>query len=296
LKVIAIVVTHNRLQLLKRCLHSIKHQSTPPDKVIVINNASTDGSHEFLIENHIDHITQDNVGSAGGWKTGIEFALENNFDACWLMDDDGFPAFDALQELTNNFSNDESCLSSIIVREEDHKAFVFPLPILNNHNNPVIFSYPRKIYDLSSKKINGLTKYPFAHLFNGCLIRCESIRKIGNVNTNFFMMGDEVDYFYRLREAGKVRSLFSAIHYHPDVGSRPYSEVKVYYLIKNTIINHFKYFDQSTIRNILLLPLILLRTYQRNGLFFLLKFVFIKNLFLRAIYRGLIGKIEVDKI
>ena len=35
------------------------------------------------------------------------------------------------------------------------------------------------------------------------------------------MFGDEVDYFFRLRKVGKVRSLITSYHYHPDVSKRP---------------------------------------------------------------------------
>lgn len=296
MKVLAIIVTYNRLQLLRRCLSSIKNQTVPPSKIIVINNASTDGTEEYLIENNIHHITQGNVGSAGGWNAGIDYALKNNFDACWLMDDDGFPAYNSLEELLQNISEDESCLSSIVMKEDNQEEFVFPLPILNNSNHPTIFSYPRKIYALSSAHLSSKKKYPFAHLFNGCLIRCSAIAKIGNVNTNFFMMGDEVDYFYRLRKVGKVNSLLSAFHYHPDVTEREYSETKVFYLIKNTIINHNQYLDYPFLRNILLLPLIVIRIIKRNGIEFLLRTIFQKNIFFHALYKGFVGRIEVDKI
>ena len=52
--------------------------------------------------------------------------------------------------------------------------------------------------------------YPFAHLFNGALVSSVAISEIGNVNPDFFIFGDEVDYFFRLRSKGDVVSVLAA--------------------------------------------------------------------------------------
>lgn len=296
LKTLAVVVTHNRLELLRRCIQSLRNQTKPVDEILIINNDSSDGTETFLENENITFITQGNSGSSGGWNTGIQFALENKFDACWLMDDDGFPSKNAFEELCKNFKDEESCLSSVVLKENVTNEFVFPLPILNSALNPALFLFPRKIFSLKSNKLSGLAKYPFVHLFNGSLIRCSSIERIGNVNTNFFMMGDEVDFFYRLRNVGKVNSLLSAHHYHPDVTARPYSKTKIYYLIKNTIILHNKYFDKPLLRNIGLIPVILVRILRRNGLLFFLKALFFNGIIIRSLAAGIRGKIKKDNL
>ena len=85
--------------------------------------------------------------------------------------------------------------------------------------------------------------YPFAHLFNGALIALDAVARVGNVNSSYFMYGDEVDYFCRLRTVGRVISVIDAVHYHPDVSRRPLTPSKVYYYIKNTIMLNSQYFD-----------------------------------------------------
>ena len=47
------------------------------------------------------------------------------------------------------------------------------------------------------------------------------------------MYGDEVDYYYRLREYGPVYSLLESYHYHPDVDKRKLSNSDIYYYIDN---------------------------------------------------------------
>lgn len=49
-KIVAIVVTYNRKKLLKECLEAIYTQTVRIDTLILIDNASTDGTTEFLKE------------------------------------------------------------------------------------------------------------------------------------------------------------------------------------------------------------------------------------------------------
>ena len=201
MNILAVIVTYNRKDLLNRCIDYLESQSDKPNEIIVINNGSTDDTVKMLEERNINYITQPNVGSAGGWKLGIDYALKKNFDACWLMDDDGYPDKNALRQLKKNFSSDLACVSSVVVNEINPTSFVFPFPVLNKEMLPVIFGFPRKFYTLQSLKNKCPNNtYSFAHLFNGALISVNAIKKIGNVNSNFFLMGDEVDYFFRLRK------------------------------------------------------------------------------------------------
>ena len=96
MKILAAIVTHNRCQLLERCIDHLQMQTRLPDSIVVINNGSTDGTVDMLKHRNIQYITQDNVGSAGGWYRCIAHAMEHHFDAIWLMDDDGFPSQAAL--------------------------------------------------------------------------------------------------------------------------------------------------------------------------------------------------------
>ncbi len=297
IKTLAVVVTHNRCQLLKRCLFYLKKQTVPLDEIIVVNNASTDGTEEMLKEMRVNTINQPNLGSAGGWETGLNYALQNNYDAAWLMDDDGYPDLNALANLKKAFNNSVSCVSSIVLREDDPNKFVFPFPILNKRGLPVIWSIPRKIKFKNVLVLKSQdNKYPFAHFFNGALISINSVRKVGLVNKEFFIYGDEVDYFFRLREFGHVFSVTNAFHFHPDVSQRIFTPVKIYYILKNSIIIHRRYFDYVWIRNILLIFVVLFRAIKRNGIESIYSLLIgeNRNCFYPAIIRGFKEKIGKD--
>ena len=299
MKIIAGIITHNRSELLVRCLENVLNQTRKLDKILIIDNGSTDNTSEILKNYNIDYIYQENNGSAAGWNKAIELALNKKFDLIWLMDDDGFPALNSLEILEKNFSNEFSCLSSVAVDENKHNLFTFPYPHLNLYNVPVIFKLKRKfkyLDDLTSNSKNFL--YNYANLFNGALISMEAVKKIGNVNKDFFIYGEEVDFFYRLRDYGKVYSYIKSIHYHPNVNRRPLNQIKIYYFIKNTLILNKKYFNIYLIRNILTVGVILYRILIRNGVIDFLNYTFGKKnkIIILAIKNAIYNKIEKDFI
>lgn len=102
-RVIAVVVTYNREQLLHQCLDAIAAQTTPPAGVVIVDNASTDHSGHVADEHPLGadvlHLRR-NVGGAGGFAAGIARALvRHDADWVWVMDDDTVPRPDALAAL-----------------------------------------------------------------------------------------------------------------------------------------------------------------------------------------------------
>ncbi len=67
--VAAVILTHNRLSLLKRCVAAVRAQTRPLDAIIVVDNASTDGTREWLAqESDLKVITaQANLGGPAGF-------------------------------------------------------------------------------------------------------------------------------------------------------------------------------------------------------------------------------------
>ena len=294
---LAVIVTYNRCELLSRCIDHLQLQTCAPDEILVINNGCTDGTVAMLEGRGVAFITQENVGSAGGWHCGIQHALEHGFDAVWLMDDDGFPDTGALAVLEAALLPGVACASSVVVQESAPSRFVFPFPLLDAAGLPVNWGRPRKLATLAALRsaAPGGT-YPFAHFFNGALVSVAAARQVGNVDRDFFIFGDEVDYFFRLRKVGMVISVLDAIHYHPDVSQRPYSPAKVYYYVKNTLVLNARYFNMVWLRHALAIAVVLGRTASRNGIGAALSLVLGSNasVFYSAIARGLQGKIGKD--
>ena len=99
-KVIAVVVTYNRLALLSECITALRNQSRPLGGILVINNGSTDGTENWLkTQKDITYFTQNNIGGAGGFSTAIQMGYQQGYEWIWCMDDDGMPKEDALENL-----------------------------------------------------------------------------------------------------------------------------------------------------------------------------------------------------
>ncbi|MGN6577511.1 MAG: glycosyltransferase, partial [Nocardioides sp.] len=101
-RVVAVVVTWNRRDLLEESLAALAAQTHRLTEVVVVDNASTDGTTDLLAERygHLDvlHLSE-NTGGAGGFAVGVERALTHDADLVWLLDDDTVPTPSAAEGL-----------------------------------------------------------------------------------------------------------------------------------------------------------------------------------------------------
>lgn len=98
----AVVVSYNRVELLKNLIRSLTNQTVPLDEIIVVDNGSTDGAREFLesLGAPVRLVrAPENGGGAGGFSLGVSEAIEAGHAYAWLMDDDGDPHSDAHEAL-----------------------------------------------------------------------------------------------------------------------------------------------------------------------------------------------------
>lgn len=200
-KVIAVVVTFNRQKLLAECITALRNQTYGIDKILVINNGSSDNTEYWLKhQQDLEFFTQKNIGSGGGFHTGIKMAYEQNYDWIWLMDDDGYPKEDALENLLEG-TEDTICLRNCaVINKEDRKSFVWKTgnySCINEVTEPVIKN--------------------FAHPFNGTLLHKDIIKKVGLPKKELFIWGDETEYYHRIITKYKIPfyTKTNSIHYHP---------------------------------------------------------------------------------
>jgi len=100
--VAAVVVTWNRLDLLREALPAVLGQTRPPDRVIVVDNASTDDTPAAVRAEFpgVDLVSlPQNTGGAGGFAYGLALAQAAGAGLAWLMDDDTVPEPGALGAL-----------------------------------------------------------------------------------------------------------------------------------------------------------------------------------------------------
>jgi GT2 family glycosyltransferase len=298
MRVLAAVVTYNRARLLERCVDHLRLQKRAPDAILVINNSSPDDTVEMLERKGVDYITQPNLGGAGGFARAIEEAGKRGFDAVWLMDDDGYPHEEALGHLVDTLADPAlSCACSLVVRENQPSHFVWPFPLLDRDGLPVVIARKRKLRTVDElRRRSGGVIYPFGHLFNGTLVRMDAVKRVGTVDTGFFIMGDELDFAMRLIRERSLVSHLQAFHLHPDVGGRPLDARKFYFYVKNTIIVNNRYANKAPLRNLMAVAAALGRTAARNSPLEALNYLVGRRapVLWKAITRGMRGNVGND--
>lgn len=196
MKIIAVVVTFNRCELLKRniaCLRSNK----PVTDIVVVNNGSTDGTFEWLsLQTDLTVVTQENVGGSGGFYTGIQTALQMGADWIWCMDDDVFPRPDCMEHLLP-YTQDEKVGMLAPRRLQEGKIYTNDFQSLN-WVNPFASLYGGK---LSKQQVNAPVEI-CGTAFEGPFIRREVVEQIGLPNKELFIFCDDTDYCIRTVNAG----------------------------------------------------------------------------------------------
>ncbi len=224
-KAIAVVVSHNRLDMLIECINALRAQTHKLDGILVVNNGSTDNTEQWLrSQKDIFHITQTNQGSGGGFNTGITWAYKSGYSWIWCMDDDGYPQQDALKKLLIHQPHNVSLLNCAVVNKNDKSTFVWKT---KNY---------KTIQEVETKMIAGI-----AHPFNGTLIHRNIVEKVGVPDASLFLWGDETEYYYRIvkKHAIPVYTVTESIHYHPPRTFRITKDWdfnnswKVYYYVRN---------------------------------------------------------------
>ncbi len=217
MRVLAVVVTFNRLSLLQRLVARLE-EIGDLDGVLVVDNASTDGTAEWLAGREpqssavpVRHRTLDrNRGGAGGFHHGLAWAVEEGADRVWLMDDDGLPDPDCLATLLAHDGLD--FWGPLVVDEEAPDRLVFPIRLPGGTS---------VVHDVGTaeRAAGGGVLDGIVIPFNGVLVTRELVERIGLPREEFFIWGDDHEYRLRAEAAGaRIATITGAKVRHPSIG------------------------------------------------------------------------------
>jgi rhamnopyranosyl-N-acetylglucosaminyl-diphospho-decaprenol beta-1,3/1,4-galactofuranosyltransferase len=178
--VVAVVVTHDRRDLLTEALTALRTQSRTPDATVVVDNASSDGTARLVRERfpEIDLLALPrNTGGAGGFAAGIARALELGATALWLMDDDTLPEPSALAELLATFGRHRPALAASRVVWTDGGDHPMNTPRTRRSG------VPGRIRSAS---------------FVSVLLDAGAVRECGLPVADYFLWNDDFEYTLRL--------------------------------------------------------------------------------------------------
>ncbi|MCE7699608.1 MAG: glycosyltransferase family 2 protein, partial [Methanobacterium paludis] len=217
--VCAVVVTYNRKELLIECLEALENQTRLLDAIYIMDNASTDGTPELLLEKgyigelptteleenfektikkckitiHYLRMSK-NTGGAGGFHEGIKNAYENGYKWFWLMDDDTITNHNSLEVMLNKLEVIEEPVgflcSKVMWNDEVHFQNLPTVQKLNSSNIPF------NKYD--KKKLLLLE----CSTFVSNLISRNAVSELGLPLKEFFIWVDDIEYTKRITDKG----------------------------------------------------------------------------------------------
>ena len=246
MKISAVVVTYNRKALLMECLHALLSQTRLPDEIIVLDNASTDGTKELLVsegmmENPaIQYVgLETNSGGAGGFYYGSKLAYDGGADWIWMMDDDCIPTPTALEKLADAAQTvDASFLCSAVFGKGGECG-----------SKPSVYGEG----DWYAFLEQGLVTVSRA-TFVSFMVSREAVTKCGLPYKQFFIWGDDTEYCARLLKyhlPGYLVGASCVVHKTPvkkrGKGSAFWWETnpavigRLHYLVRNELVNAKEY-------------------------------------------------------
>ncbi len=256
-RIIAVVVTFNRLELLQRVVRRLAEVADTDGRlaeIVVVDNASTDGTGEWLTaqqpaDPRLRPLRLDrNRGGAGGFHDGLAEAVARGADLVWLMDDDGLPDPDCLAVLLEAglplHGGDLDFWGPLVVDEDRPDRLVFPIRL------PGRAQVVHELDDVRAAAADGLIRGVVIP-FNGVLVTRQLVERIGLVREEFFIWGDDHEYRFRAERAGaRIATVVDAVVRHPSVGelgtpmafgrttyNHSPSDLKHYCLARNNLVN-----------------------------------------------------------
>lgn len=202
MRVTAVLVAYNRRELLQESLVALAQQTRPVDRLVIVDNASTDGAGEaaeVLVQEwggraRLIRLTE-NTGGAGGFAVGIAAAIaEDGIDWVWVMDDDTVPgpdalagALDAHERYRATGPDDLAVMGSRVIWTdgEDHPMNTPKAKIRASSEER------ERAASVGAMEIRSIS-------FVSAFLRASRVRELGLPIADYFLWNDDFEYSARL--------------------------------------------------------------------------------------------------
>ena len=194
-KTLVIIVTYNGIKWIKKCLNSIM-TSTIPLHTFIIDNGSTDGTIEYIKKNFSSvklYLSENNLGFGKANNIGLQYALENQYEYVYLLNQDAWLKPDTIEKLI------------AIQKKHTDYGILSPFQLQANENNfdnhfgsGVCSWYSNKniLQDLYFNRVKEV--YPVSFVMAAhWLISIDCLKKVGGFSPTFPHYGEDNNYIDR---------------------------------------------------------------------------------------------------
>lgn len=225
MRVLALIFSFNDADVIEQTIAAISRQTRPVDEILVVDNASADGTLEQPSLKDVTVLRNpENLGASGAICIGFRYALERDYDWVWTFDADAAPEPDALEKKLNLYAGWPRSL-------QDETAFIACLH-RNARDGEPLYYHSRVLtrYGWLPVKPAPEQRYHLCHFttWSGCLYRLAAVRQIGLPNPDYFADFGEAEYGYRFMKAGYKGFMYQdAVHNHNTRGYASLRPVEV---------------------------------------------------------------------
>ena len=250
MKIGVVIVTYNRLEKLKVTLDLFEKQTSSFEYIVVVNNASTDGTTEFLNEwqniqsSYHKYLitTEKNLGGSGGFYLGLEKASSLDADWIWVSDDDAYPEADVMEKAYKYLECNKNKLDSIAaicckVMNNNRIDCVHRSKIVNKGFRIIRYNSTEDDYKKDEFEINAFS-------YVGTIINKFKLQQAGLTNRDYFIWYDDTEHSLRLSKTGSIIVVPEIVVHHNLESKSGILTWKNYYGTRNLMDMYRRHFPK----------------------------------------------------
>lgn len=206
------------------CLESLAGLTYPNAHVLVVDNASEDGSEARLRELHPAlTLLQSgaNLGFAGGNNVGLRYALENGAEYVWLLNNDTLVEPDALTALVDKMQREPDlglCGSTLLYEADRNTVQALGGARYNRWLGTVehIGQHQPRTQSVDEGAVEGQLSY----LIGASTLASKSfLERVGLLQDDYFLYFEELDWAARARGTFRLGYAAESVVYHKEGSS-----------------------------------------------------------------------------
>lgn len=262
-----IIVTYNRKNKLVKAIKSHLAQTIKPQKIIIVDNASSDGTNAIFEENGyfyrntniIYYRLESNIGGSGGFNIALKKAQLSGSDWVLFGDDDAYFSENYVEKLYDKYQkiNDYTeigVLTGTIKKLSNNDVELGSRSRIRNEKYMLFSPLTLEEYNVDTK-IDVFT-------FVGPMMKLNVVKNVGDIQSDYFIHYDDSEFSLRIREQGFTAiNVSEAIVYHDSEGAKqlPIRDWRLYYDIRNRAHMMISHGNSNTFSKLIIVILLTIK-------------------------------------